>query len=49
MKRIPNQRHTKKFKEEAVLLALNATKIKVEAVTLTGYSERDVVWWDKKV
>jgi transposase-like protein len=31
MERIPNQRYTKGFKEEAVRLALNETKTKVEA------------------
>jgi transposase len=46
--RIPNQRYTKEFKEEALRLALNETKTKVEAARRLGIPKETLYGWINK-
>lgn len=48
MERIPNQRYTEEFKEQAVHMALNETKTKVEAARRLGIPKETLYGWINK-
>ena len=48
MERIPNQRYTEEFKEQAVYMAINETKTKVKAARRLGIPKETLYGWINK-